>query len=342
MKLSKRIYYGASSFLPTGGLKRIVPRTTLLPYHHLVSDSDVLHVKHLYSYKNIAQFTEDLEHLLKYFRPVAVSEVVDAVASGRKMPENAFLLSFDDGFREVYDVIAPILSSRGVPAIFFINPAFLDNRELFYRCKISLVIEGLNQKKNNGTVLTASAAILGKAASSTFEELVAAVKKITQLDKGLLESLAVLLELSFDDYLRENKPFLTTDQVRQLSGKGFSIGAHSWDHPYYQLVSPEEQQRQTMDSIRYVKDHFSPPFDLFSFPHSDQVLPDSFFQRLREKEGDIDLFFGIQNQKHETANRVLHRFNAERPEISMSKQLNGVLLLMMLQRMLKKDRVERK
>lgn len=345
MKLSKKIYYNACSVIPTGVLKRIIPATTLLPYHHLVSDADVLHVKHLYPYKNTSQFTEDLDRLLKYFKPVSVDEIVETVVSGKKMPKNSFLLSFDDGFKEVYEVIAPILSSKGVPALFFVNPAFLDNRQLFYRCKISLVIEKLIQKRDSPGLLAGCMEILGNGHFQSPDGLIAAVKNITQLNQDLLNGLASKLELSFDDYLEKNQPFLTSSQVKELSDKGFSIGAHSWDHPYYHLISAEEQLRQTVNSSRYIKENFSPAFNFFSFPHSDQTLPQSFFDHLGAGEINggitIDLFFGIQNQKWELANKVLHRFNAERPELPMKKQLNGVLLWMGLQRILQKHIVRR-
>src|ERR1700730_3474653 len=153
MNLYKFFYYSACSILPIQLLKKIAPATTLFPYQHLISDKELLHVKHLYPYKNIRQFKMDLEYLLKHFKPVTVNEIAEAFFAGKKLPGNSFLLSFDDGFREVHEVIAPILYAKGVPAVFFIIPAFLDNQKLFYRCKISLVIEKLLQPKIEQTIL---------------------------------------------------------------------------------------------------------------------------------------------------------------------------------------------
>ncbi len=120
MKLSKKIYYEACSLIPISLLKKWAAPSTLLPYHHLVSDQDVLHVKHLYPYKNIRQFKKDLDLLLKYYRPVGVDEIIKSVSDRKPLPQNAFLLSFDDGFKEVNDIVAPILlAQRGCPAIFF-------------------------------------------------------------------------------------------------------------------------------------------------------------------------------------------------------------------------------
>jgi len=144
--------------------------------------------------------------------------------------------------------------------------------------------------------------------------------------------------LSYGAYLETVRPFLTGGQVRELRGKGFAVGAHSWDHPYYNLISPEEQQWQTRESVKFVCERYAPRHALFSFPHSDEELPQSFFD-IYGKTADV--FFGIQNQKKEIANRVLHRWNAERPVLPMSRQLNGVLLLMLAQKLSKRDHVVR-
>ncbi len=340
MSLSKKLYYNLSSRLPTLLLKKTALAGTLFPYHHLVSDKEVLHIKHLYSYKNISQFKADLDHLLKHLSPVSVNEINESVTAGRSMPKNSFLLTFDDGFREVYDIISPILLEKGIPAIFFINPAFIDNHELFYRCKISLVIERILQQKNDQTILNRCRKVFAVDSPESTVDLISTIKKINNLNKDLLNHLADVLELSFTEYLKKEKPFLSTLQVIELSNKGFTIGAHSWDHPYYDLIPNIEKLEQTIQSTTYIADQFQQKIKTFSFPHSDKGISQSFFNELSLLSAP-DLLFGIQNQKLEVFNKMLHRFNAEKPELPMCQQLNGVLLFMTIQRLMKKNIVHR-
>ena len=289
MERSKKIFYKACSLIPTAILKKLAPGASLLPYHHIVSDREVPHVRHLYPYKNVRQFEKDLDHLLKHLRPAGVDELTKAVLSGSGTPRGTFLLTFDDGFREVYDIIAPILSAKGVPAVFFVNPAFLDNRILFYRCKISLVIDELLRKKDQTSLIKEcglllgdgpSGSLSGNGPSGSLDEMIRRIRKIDNLHQDLLDKLASGLELSFDEYLRVNRPFLTVSQAKELGDRGFCIGAHSWDHPYYDLIPEEEQERQTVRSANYVNENFSPSSRLFSFPHSDANLSQHFFDRL--------------------------------------------------------------
>lgn len=329
MSLIKNLYYTACSAVPMSILKKVMPATTLLPYHHTVSNEDLIHIKHLYNYKNVAQFTTDLEYLLKHFTPASPGDLLDAMKRGISMPANSFLLSFDDGFKEVYHIIAPILEAKGVPALFFINPAFIDNRELFYRSKTSLLIHELIRRQEEDSMITVYGNALGLK-EPTIDKIIHTFKSSKKFTNPSLDLLADTIGYSFDEYLKTQQPFLTSEQVTSLHNRGFTIGAHSWDHPYYKDLEPEEQLEQTISSCAYVQTHFNVPNKYFSFPYSDAGLPQSLFDDL--KKTDIDIFFGIQNQKEETANRMVHRFNAERPEIPIRKQLKGLIAMIALQK----------
>jgi len=129
------------SKIPVSVLGKLTRTNLIIPYYHLVSNEDVLHVKHLYSYKNVNQFINDLDFIIKNYVPVTLNDVLDFIKNGRSFPRRSFLLTFDDGFREMYDVVAPILIRKGIPATFFINSGFIDNKELFYQHKASILKE---------------------------------------------------------------------------------------------------------------------------------------------------------------------------------------------------------
>lgn len=325
MSLYKNIYYKGSSVLPHSLLKKITAVNVLLPYHHLVSDEKLPHIQNLYPYKNRKQFTGDLDFLLTHFKPIDPAELVNCLRWYKPIPRGSFLLSFDDGLREVYDVVAPILERKGVNALFFLNPAFLDNKELFYRCKLSLVLEKLKGKQNNKTLLSKVNDIMGLQ-SDKFSETLSSILSINYINRSLADELGSCLDINFDEYLQKQKPFLHIEQVNEMKGKGFYFGGHSLDHPHYNLVKEDEQLRQTIESCRQVKEAFGLNYTAFSFPHEDACVSAHFFEKLDRDEFSIDILFGTQNQKDELHKKMLHRFNAERPQLPFSQLVKGVLL----------------
>lgn len=338
MSVLKSIYYNCCSTIPIAFLKKLSPSTCLLPYHHIVSDAEVLHIKHLYKYKNIAQFKNDLEVLLKNFKPISADDLIQHICINNQLPKNTFLLTFDDGFREVHDVIAPLLEAKGIPAIFFVNPAFIDNKVLFYRSKASLLIHELLKHRDNKALILECEELLNTE-GNTIEELISRIKELKSTDEKLMDNLAKKISLLFEDYLERIKPFLTTEQLISLDKRGFTIGAHSWNHPYYNQISFEEQVEQTISSCNFVKEKTGKQRITFSFPYSDAALSQKLFEELNKKE--IDLMFGIQNQKEELDNNMVHRFNAERPDVTLDNQLKGMMLYMAIQKKLGKLKVKR-
>jgi peptidoglycan/xylan/chitin deacetylase (PgdA/CDA1 family) len=77
----------------------------MIPYYHIVSDAEILHVKYLYKNKTVKQFREDIDFLLKNFSPMGLLEILTFMNADRPLPEKVFLLTFDDGFREIYIIV---------------------------------------------------------------------------------------------------------------------------------------------------------------------------------------------------------------------------------------------
>jgi len=308
--------------LPLSILKKISPIKILYPYHHVVSDERLPHIANLYSYKNIRDFTRDLDCLLKYYKPIQPEILAEIVRADKPITDNTFLMTFDDGFREVADIIAPILYQKGVPSIFFINPAFINNNKLFYRCKISLLLEKIRNDHNLQKEVARKVGMMG---ISSIESLSTVLLQFTHNNTELLDTISNYAEVDEEHFLKTHMPYLTEEQVLSLSKQGFSFGGHSWDHPYYKLLTGEEHIEQTLNSCKYVKSLLNQSHSFFSFPHEDAPVQQSFFEIINSQT-DIDLFFGTQNQKVELRNRVLHRFNAERPWLNMKQLINGVLI----------------
>jgi len=334
MKDAKRWAAALGALLPTPLMARASGMPVLLPYHHTVSDDYLPHIRGLYAYKNAGQFEADLDWLLHRYRPLDPAELIKATLEGTPLPPRSFLFSFDDGFREIHDVVAPLLVRKGVPALLFINPAFVDNRALFYRCKLSLLIE---KAKTDRTAADAIATYL-KLQGPTIGELRTALLRIQYPQRAQADELGRLAGIDFDDYLRRQQPFMTTSQLQSLQAQGFYLGGHSIDHPNYRYLTPEEQHRQTVESVSFVRG-LGAPHHLFAFPHEDLPADQAFFDRLRSEAPYV--FFGVRNGLDEARNRLWHRYNAENPDQSIAAATAAVQLFNALRRATGRRTVQR-
>lgn len=336
MGILKNSFLKISGWTPMPLLKVISPIDVYLPYHHLVSNADAPHIRHLYQFKNVGQFEKDLDFLLKHFSPASVEDVVAYAKGERAILRNQFLLTFDDGFQECASIIAPLLIKKGVPAIFFLNNDFIDNKKLFYRLKISLLIEQLVNQQDQ---FLEYQNLLGSG-NGSITELLARLKKINQKEEYILDTLAARLDLDFEKFLSEQQPFLTTEAIEGLVKQGFAIGGHSLSHPYFHLLTDAQQVEQAVSSTKQLAERFRQKHLLFSFPHSDKEIKETVLRQILS-EG-IDVLFGIQNQLPELGNNMLHRFNAERPSVPVRRQLKAVMVHAAMSKMFGKFHVNRK
>ncbi len=263
----------------------------LLPYYHMVTDHDVPHVKHLYHFRSISEFEADIDFMLRHFSPVSLADVIANIR--RELPLSGWplFLSFDDGFRELHDVVAPILRAKGMPATFFLTTGFLDNKDCSHSQKSSLLIEHLTGATSL-KVISMVHATLDQAGIGQ-GELAARLLAVNYHQRSVLDRIAVLSGYDFTAYLKTVQPYLTSDQVRALLQDGFTIGAHSVDHPQYDSLPLGEQLKQTRSSIDELKHRFSLDYAAFAFPHSDIGVTRAFFDAIRSN-GDLDASFGTR------------------------------------------------
>lgn len=293
--------------IPISVLETLTAANPVVAYYHIVSDKDVAHVKHLYRFRNVSQFEEDLEAFLKVYQPIGLLDLLNSVRTGKPLPRHAFLLTFDDGFKELIEVVAPLLIRKGLPATFFLATAFLDNKEMALHNDLSVLIEHIQtlpEKRQRQTNDQLSKRQLS--GESVSEKLLS----ITYQRKHLVSQIAKAVECDLAGYLRQNRPYLTSEEVCKLIAQGFTIGAHSVDHPLYSALTLKEQLQQTSESVSFLRQKFGLKYSTFSFPHGDSNVGAEFFREIYAR-GILDISFGSAGMLKEAFPRHYQRFSPE-------------------------------
>lgn len=321
-----------AGILPTAFLQKVSNQKLILPFYHAISNEPMPHIQHLYPVKGVKAFVQDLDFLLKYYSPIDYREFRALARAGEQPKKPSFLLSFDDGLREFNDVIAPILLNKGVPAICFLNSSFIDNKDLFYRYKASLLIEELERKP----ALSDRIQEVFDGSRTHVEHLLS----ITYQNKEVLDEVAGLIGYRFSDFLSSQSPYLTSEQIKHLQEQGFHFGAHSIDHPQFQFLDLSEQIRQTEQSINMICNAYSIDYKIFSFPFTDYKISAEFFHRI-QAAGIADHTFGCAGLKTDTAPHHYQRIPFEMTNLSGRQILNAELMYYFLKMPLGKNVIRR-
>lgn len=303
--LVRQAWTRSAVFLPLRVAGRMAAQAVLAPCYHLIADQPPAHVRHLYRCRTPAAFESDLDLLLRHFKPISLAQLAGAVVEHGTQPPGTFFLSVDDGLREVSETIAPICLKKGVPATLFLNTAFLDNQALCYRHKASILVERAKELGDQRT-----RGLLGSARQ--VDDPASIFLATGYPERDLLDRYAAVMEVDFEAYLRENRPYLTSPQVRQLQEHGFDIGGHGVDHPLYAVLSLDEQLAQTRQCMAELDRRFHLRTKAFAFPFVSDGVGAEFYRTILG-EGTADLICSIGGVPEEKTIRTVQRFGVEGP-----------------------------
>lgn len=308
-------------------IEKSFPLPYCIPVYHCVSDENLPHLNQIINYKNTTQFEQDLDYLSKYFQFVNWEEFKDFINGNFQPKKKIALLTFDDGFREFYDVILPILERKGIYAVNFINPTFIDNKDLMFRCKASLIINEIEKNKEINPEIDYILKFKN-------DSKLAIKQKVLQLNyhqAEILDRLTEALGININSFLKEQQPYLTFDQLQSLTQKGFGISSHSWDHPLYNELSLSDKLKTTNKTFDYLKNNDF-LYESFAFPFTDFGVEKAFFDELF-KNKEMFCTFGSAGIKLDSISKNIQRIPMETGEDAASilkkeiayYQLKGIL-----------------
>ena len=313
-----------SNRIPIDLYSRLTGQKLILPLYHAVTGSPHPHLKHLNFYRRKNDFKNDLRFFTDHFRSIPIKDITSA-------KDHCFHLTFDDGLSEVYTEAIPVLIRTNIHATIFINTDFIDNKKLFYRHQLSLIIYAV---KNSAEALYKMSTFLQCSLADTCKR----IDKITDAMK--IEQMAELLKIDFREYLNDVKPYLTKNQLLEMKKMGFPIGNHSKSHPNFKNISFLEQRQQVTEVNDYLRRDLNINDLYFAFPFGDDNIKNEFFEFMYHQEG-ISASFGVSGLKNDGHQNHHHRIPMEYNQFSAEEIIKFEYFYYALKCLVNKNKVRR-
>jgi peptidoglycan/xylan/chitin deacetylase (PgdA/CDA1 family) len=180
-----------------------------------------------------------LSFLTRYYTPVRLQDVLTD-CDGRGLPPRAVLVTFDDAYASVAELAAPLCRQFGVPAVFFVNAAFLDNHRLAPDNLVCYVANVLGMRVIN----VAARAVRGTetpelhSLSEVFKCFFPAISLAER--EVFLDRLLQLAGITESRVAEEAHLYLTGKQLCELASLDLEIGNHTYSHVHCRSLSQEE------------------------------------------------------------------------------------------------------
>ena len=233
---------------------------------HDISDAESSFTRGLGCTTTRTNFEATLKFLTKHFTPVSLQEVL-ASLDGRLLPPRPVLVTFDDAYASVCEFAAPLCRDFQVPAVFFVNAACLDNRELALDNLICYVtnVSGLDTINAAIRIVRGSDNYEVHSLTDVFSRFLPAISLSAR--KSFREELVRLSLINENELAREARLYLSSQQLGELSAFNFEIGNHTYSHVNCRVLSTEEfaeeidQNRAVLEALSKQKIRtFSVPY----------------------------------------------------------------------------------
>jgi len=268
-------------------------------YHYVrPRDAKFTHLKYL----EIENFERQLDYFEREFGFVSKSDFQDFI-SGKKSDCHGVMLTFDDGLKDHYRHVFPILKRRGLWGIFYISTAPLRSKTMLDVHKVHVLIGMFGGSKVLEKLLeiTSKEMILDSFVN-TFSEKVYALQENDSATEYVKKTLnyfiadeyrpSVLNQLMNKFFLESEQESLSSQcymdiqEIHELISHGMIIGNHTDSHCVMSKLDKSQQEEEIKKSFEILDNLFGEQeFKTFCYPYGGKHSFNEITEKLLEKYG---------------------------------------------------------
>ena len=189
------------------------------------------------------EFSDQLDILGKSAQFISSNDICEIIEGTKPLPPKAVIITFDDGFKEQYDLAWPILKEKGIPAIFFVNTRPIEEDFVTTVHKIHIIraytppepfldlLISVLKKRGNSQVFPSKQKAKGVYKYDSEKD--AQLKYFLNYVLGEHERVSVVDQcfdiLGFNEAQISNELYMTKEMVADLA-KESALGTHGHEH----------------------------------------------------------------------------------------------------------------
>jgi peptidoglycan/xylan/chitin deacetylase (PgdA/CDA1 family) len=261
----------ATRLLCRSGLRGLLGRAIewsgvlVLNYHRVGNCKDSPFDRGLWS-ADAEAFTDQIRFCKSQLEVITPDDIPRVVAnrSGRHA-----LITFDDGYRDNYEIAFPILKAEGVSATFFIATGFVDSPHLPWWDEIAWMVRTSRQDRVElPRWITAPILFEEPDREGAVRTLLRAYKAMPAEFTGrYLDAIAEATRSGRCDGAEVGRGFwMDWEMLREMRAAGMTVAGHTVTHPVLARTSIKRQREEILGCGARLAEEIGEPMRYFSYP----------------------------------------------------------------------------
>ncbi len=237
--------------------------TLVLAYHRVMPDGAGTALNRGVISATRSGFAEQLRVLSRHFEVVGAESLhVPSTRLSRRV-----MLTFDDGYRDNYEVAFPLLREHGLPATFFLTTGFLDRPEVAWWDELAWMVRTSPRTELEADEwLPASVPLQGDRRAA----VAAVTTRYKSLDvahaEAFLRHCGQVTGAGRCPAALAQDLWMTWDMAAEMRDAGMGIGGHTVTHPVLARAGVERQWAEVDGCRQRLEERLGVPMELFAYP----------------------------------------------------------------------------
>ena len=208
-----------------------------------------------------------VQALKKQFNVISLAEANRIIEGQSALERNSVLLTFDDGYRDNYDLAFPILQKHGVEGLFFLPTSFVGSRTLPWWDQIASLIKASKQRRIDLTYPVARSFLMERGDRQAVIRSALRLYRDARTTDGdqFIKRLAEVCDVPRITQAPE-RIFLSWDEARTMKRAGMSFGSHTHSHPLMNKLSFNDQVEELCRSRSMLEAELGGTIDTVAYP----------------------------------------------------------------------------
>ena len=233
-------------------------KVVILMYHRVNFESDFMGLSVSPDF-----FELQIQYLLKNYEIISLESSL-SILDSECIHDQYIVITFDDGFRDNFTEVYPLLKKYNVPATIFVACDAIDNGYIDWHLLDHAVLS--RSYKELDLVKFGMGRIPVETEHEKQIALLALRRRLKQAEHSLRKDVIdFIVDSSKESF---GRIMLTWDEVNELVGDGLiSIGAHTMSHPILSRISLDDARFEIFESKRKIQEKTGAIVKFFAYPN---------------------------------------------------------------------------
>ncbi len=234
------------------------------------------------------QFKQQIDFFATHYQVIRMEELIACLEEGYELPENAMLLTFDDGYIDHFTYVFPVLREYKMQGSFFVPGKIIRKNSLLNVNKthfllantpVEVLVKKLFEmldfyRDQEGWEIPSNEDLFQKyAVANRFDNKETIfLKRVLQM--ALPERLRILITselfrkyMDVSETVLAKELYLNYDQMKEMKRAGMFFGCHGYDHNWMNKMEPKVLEKDIDKAIEAMDGLLDPEKWVINYPY---------------------------------------------------------------------------